>query len=72
MADINFTAPITFRRPSIPSLKFPKLGIGQALTEVLKSVGHAFDLAYVQPYHPSRSQSPVILEGEEKGRNPNW
>ena len=73
MTDIITTAPITFRRPVFSSLRFPKLGIGQALARILEEFGHALDLAYVQPFHLGRSkQPPVVLEGSEKGRDPSW
>ena len=74
MTDIITTAPITFRRPVFSSLRFPKLGIGQALARIQEEFRHALDLAYVQPFHLGRSSShrlssraarkAVILPGE--------
>ena len=72
MTDIITTAPITFRRPVFSSLRFPKLGIGQALARIQEEFRHALDLAYVQPFHLGRGQLPVVLEGSEKGRDPSW
>ena len=72
MTDIITTAPITFRRPVFSSLRFPKLGIGQALARIQEEFRHALDLAYVQPFRLGRSQPPVVLEGSEKGRDPSW
>ncbi len=72
MTDIITTAPVTFRRPAFSSLRFPKIGIGRALVRTLEEIGHAVDLAYVQPYRLDRGQVPVVLEGSEKGRDPSW
>jgi hypothetical protein len=72
MTDIITTAPITFRRPVFSSLRFPKLGIGQALARIQEEFRHALDLAYVQPFSLGRGQLPVVLEGSEEGRDPSW
>jgi hypothetical protein len=72
MTDIITTAPVTFRRPAFSFVRFPKLGIGQALARMREEFGHALDLAYVQPFRLGRGQLPVVLEGSEKGRDPSW
>lgn len=72
MTDIITTTSITFRRPAVSTVRFPKLDIGMALARILKDYGHALNLAYMQPYLLDRGQLSVVLEGSEKGRDPNW
>lgn len=72
MTDVITTAHVTSRRPAHSTLRFPKLGFGRALVRILEEFGHAFNLAYVQPLRLGRSQSPIVLEGSEKGRDPSW
>lgn len=72
MTDITTTAPIAIRRPSFPSVRLPKLGLGQALARIAEAFGHALDLAYAQPYRPGRNQSTVVIEGSEEGRDASW
>jgi hypothetical protein len=72
MTDIITTAPANFHRPAFSSLRFPKLGIGQAMVRIQEEFRHALDLAYGQPFNLGRGQLPVVLEGSEKGRDPSW
>lgn len=72
MTDIITTAPVTFHRPVFSSLRFPKLGIGQALARIQEEFRLALDLACVQPFRLGQGQLPVVLEGSEKGRDPSW
>jgi hypothetical protein len=71
MTDLTTIAPVIVHRPAI-SVKLPIPGIGRAFNRMLEAFGHAVDLAYVQPYCSGRSKSTVVLEGSEKGRDPNW
>lgn len=75
MSDFTFIAPVRVRRSAFTSWKLPKLNLGGAVARTLETFGHALDLAYVQPYLPNRrsqSQSQLVLEGSEKGRNSSW
>ena len=75
MTDFTFIAPVSIRRPAFSSWTLPKLNLGGAVARILEAFGFALDLAYVQPYRPSRpsqSQSQHVLEGNEKGRNSSW
>jgi hypothetical protein len=45
MTDIT-TIPIFLRRPSLPRLELPKLGIGRGIFEVSNSIVQAFEMAY--------------------------
>lgn len=72
MTDLTTNAPVIIRRPVFGSLKLPNLDIGRALGRILEAYGRALDLAYVQPYTLDKSEPPVVLEGSENGRDPNW
>lgn len=72
MTDLTIIRPVSLGRPALPSIRLPNLGIGLALAGTLEAFGHALDLGYGAPFRLGRSQSQVILEGSEKGRDPNW
>jgi hypothetical protein len=75
MTDFTVIAAVTVRRPAFSSWKLPKLNLGGAVARTLEAFGYALDLAYVQPYLLNRcgqSQSQLVLEGSEKGRNSSW
>lgn len=71
MTDIFITTPISIRRPSLPRLHLPKLGIGAALAAIGGLLGRAFILAYVEPY-TIRRQPPAVLDDTLEGRDPSW
>ena len=70
MTDIITTAPITFRRPVFSSLRFPKLGIGQALVRIQEEFRHALDLAYVQPFNLGRGSATGCHRGQRERPRP--
>jgi hypothetical protein len=75
MTDFTLVAPVSVRRPAFSSWRLPKLNLGWAVARTLEAFRHALDLAYVQPYWPSRpsqSQPQLVLDGSEKGRNSSW
>ena len=72
MTDLTIIRRVSLSRPAFPSIWLPKFGIGWALAQTLDAFGHALYLAYGQTYHLRRSQSPIVLEGSEQGRDPAW
>jgi hypothetical protein len=66
MTDIISTSPITIRRPSFPSLRFPKLGIGDALAAILRDVdanGLPLHLGLSPGEAHDNRLCPVVLAG---------
>ena len=49
MTDIIITTPISLRRPSLPRLELPKLGIGRVISEIPSAILQAFEMAYLAP-----------------------
>lgn len=72
MTDFTIIRPVSLSSPAFPSMWLPRLGFGQVLAQTLEDFGHALDLSYGQTYRIRRSQSPIVLEGSEKGRDPSW
>ena len=72
MTDIIITTPISLRRPSLPRLELPKLGIGHAISEISSTIMQAFEMAYVAPYATTRSKPTIAFDADLEGRDPNW
>ncbi len=72
MTDITNSTPISLRRPSLPRLELPKLGIGTAVTVVSEAVMRAFEMAYVAPYRTAQSKPSIVFDEDLEGRDPNW
>ena len=72
MTDIIPTAPISIRCFSLPRLSLPRIGIGASLDAIAGLLGHALNLAYVDPYTSLQRQPPVIPDNDLEGRDPNW
>ena len=54
MTDLLTSAPLTIRRPHLPRIKFPKLGIGATIAALSTGIRQAFCMAYVEPYQTPR------------------
>ena len=71
MTDI-ITTPISLRRPNLPRLELPKLGIGRVISEVSSAILQAFEMAYVAPFNSMQRKPSVVFDEEFEGRDPNW
>ena len=72
MTDIIITTPISLRRPSLPRLELPKLGIGRVISEVSIAILQAFEMAYVAPFSVIQRKPSVVFDEDLEGRDPNW
>lgn len=72
MTYIIITTAISLHRPWLPSLKFPKLGIGRAISEISNSIVPAFEMAYVAPFSTMQGKPLIGLDEDIEGRDPNW
>ena len=72
MTDIIITTPISLRRPSLPRLELPKLGIGRVISEVSNSIVQAFEMAYVAPFSSMQRKPSIVFDEDLEGRNPDW
>ena len=66
------TAPIAIRRPSLPRLELPKLGIGHAISEISSTIMQAFEMAYVAPFSAMQRKSSIVFDEDLQGRDPKW
>ena len=72
MTHINIVAPISIRRPSLPNLALPKIGIGAAMAAIFKVMVDAVDLAYAAPYRTTQPKTPIVFDADLEGRDPSW
>jgi len=72
MTDIIITTPISLRRPSLPRLELPKLGMGRAISEISNSIVQAFEMAYVTPFSAMQRKPSIVFDEDLEGRDPNW
>ena len=72
MTDIIITTPISLRRPSLPRLELPKLGIGRVISEISNSILQAFEMAYVAPFSAMQRKPSIVFDEDLEGRDPNW
>ena len=72
MTDITHSAPITIRRIHLPRVRFPKLGLGRAISEISSAIVQAFEMAYVAPFSAMQPKHPIVLDADLEGRDPNW
>lgn len=72
MTDTIFATPISHRRLRLPSLEFPKLGIGRTISEVSNSIVQAFEMAYVSPFSAIQRKPSIDFDEDLEGRDPKW
>jgi len=72
MTDITTTALISTRRFSLPQPCLPRIGIGASLVAIVRLIGDAINLAYVDPYTCRRPQLPAAFDDDLQDRDPNW
>jgi hypothetical protein len=72
MTDIEIVAPISIRGPSVMNIALPKIGIGATIAKIFRTMGQAFEMAYVAPYRAIRPQLPAVIEADLQGRDRTW
>lgn len=72
MQDFTIATPVTFRRPYLPRVMLPNLGIGATVAAMIETMGAAVNMAYVAPYGTIRSEKSASDVVDLNGRDPNW